>query len=242
MKRKIGILLFCVMFFVAGCGQKEQESVQDKMDESFSSTSIAQDVSVAAVQQAPYWAQGIQTEGNLYQGLNLDGIGDADDAAYVSFFQFGDYEEDDKVIVLQVHLGTGETMAKIFSVSGHYQLKTGRVFSKDKDAIILEVRNPTSNYGATDVFILDVCPVDVDPVPYLITRLDTTVIPNCLFFGNPILDIGTTYVTGYSEIVDIEGQPLQGIEVPVFDYSTGQYQELKKILYWKDGDWSFLEF
>lgn len=235
MKKRLVLIILSVIMLGAGCGRSESESILDKQEESVPSTSTIQDIPVTATQQVPYWAREMRTEGNLYQHLNLDGIGDADDAAYVSIFQFGDYEE--KVIVIQVHLGTGETMAKIFPVYGAYSFQTGKLFSKDKDAIILGVRNPTSNYNATDTFILDIYPVEADPVPYIVTRLDTTVTPNILFFGNPTLDAGNTYVTGYAEVVDIDGAPLQGLEVPVFDYSTGQYQELKKILYWKDGEW-----
>ena len=131
--------------------------------------------------------------------------------------------------MIQVHLGTGETMAKIFSVYGAYSFKTGKLFSKDKDAIILGVKNPTSNYNATDIFILDVYPVEVDPVPHIVTRLDTTVTPNILFFGNPNLDAGSTYVTGYAEVVDIDGLSLQGLEIPVFDYSTGVLVNINNI-------------
>ncbi|MDE7130732.1 MAG: hypothetical protein K2O65_02900 [Lachnospiraceae bacterium] len=39
-------------------------------------------------------------EGKLFQNLNLDGVGEADDEAYVSVYQFGDYE--DKVTVISM--------------------------------------------------------------------------------------------------------------------------------------------
>lgn len=79
----------------------------------------------------PIWAMGTQVDGELYQNLNLDGIGDFDDEAYVSICQFGDYE--DKVTVVSMHLGTGETVAQVFSVYGDYTLQTGRIFSEKKD-------------------------------------------------------------------------------------------------------------
>lgn len=60
-------------------------------------------------EEEPSWAADTQMEGKLFQNLNLDGIGAADDEAYVSVYQFGDYE--DKMTVISIHLGTGETIA-----------------------------------------------------------------------------------------------------------------------------------
>lgn len=56
-------------------------------------------------EDVPFWTTGNQTDGELFQNLNLDGIGDFDDEAYVSIYQFGDYEE--KITVVSIHLGTG---------------------------------------------------------------------------------------------------------------------------------------
>ncbi|BDE87322.1 hypothetical protein CE91St42_17800 [Oscillospiraceae bacterium] len=76
----------------------------------------------------------------------MDGIGNADDEAYVSIFEYGEYNE--KITVLRIHLGTGETVANVFPVCGPYNFLTGKLFSKDKDAIVLEVPVSGSNYGA----------------------------------------------------------------------------------------------
>lgn len=73
---------------------------------------------------APIWATGTQVDGELFQNLNLDGVGDYDDEAYVSIYHFGDYE--DKVTVISIHLGTGETVAQVLPVYGDYSLQTGK--------------------------------------------------------------------------------------------------------------------
>ncbi len=63
----------------------------------------------------------------------------------------GDFE--DNITVMRIHLGTGETMAKVFPVYGNFSLQTGRLFSENKDALILEVENPTSSYGAANILV-----------------------------------------------------------------------------------------
>ncbi len=49
-----------------------------------------------------------------------------------------------------------DALAKVFPVYGNFSLQTGRLFLENKDALILEVENPTSNYGAANIFVLDV--------------------------------------------------------------------------------------
>lgn len=47
-------------------------------------------------------------------------------------------------------------MVQVLPVYGDYSFLPGRLFSEEKDAIILEVKVPASNYGAATVFALDV--------------------------------------------------------------------------------------
>ena len=103
MKKKIGILLFSVMLFCAGCGQKEDSHVKDGLIEPSPLPEQLENIPTAAGSQVPYWAQGVQQDGKLFQGLNLDGVGDADDEAYVSIYKFGDDNHSSWVTVLRVH-------------------------------------------------------------------------------------------------------------------------------------------
>lgn len=186
---------------------------------------------------APIWATGTQVDGELFQNLNLDGVGDYDDEAYVSIYHFGDYE--DKVTVISIHLGTGETVAQVLPVYGDYSLQTGKLFSNKKDAIILEVRNSTSNYGAATVFVLNVSPVGIDPIPSAGILLNTT--ESVMLADGEIIDT-TAYpnlVTGGTKVVDIEGMPRQGVLI----YSVGEegeYQGLPRIFYWLDHGWTII--
>ena len=50
---------------------------------------------------------------------------------------------------------------------------TRKLFSQDKEAIVLEISVPESNYNAINLFILDVSPVDSTPIPTSTVRMDT---------------------------------------------------------------------
>lgn len=185
----------------------------------------------------PSWAMGTQMKGKLFQNLNLDGIGEADDEVYVSVYQFGDYE--DKATIIRVRLGTGETMAQILPVYGDYSLLTGKLFSLEKDAVILEVRAHGSNYGAATVLALDVFPVDADPIPTVVKRLDTTesiMLADGNVVENSALENGVTFGT---EVVDVEDMPCQGLSV-YFTGEKGQFQEVQRIFYWTDSGWTII--
>lgn len=251
MKKRIALILFITMLMCSACANNM--SVNDKTNESDSlqeqnadpenksdgliDDTITTDVESSAVVNEPSWATGTQTEGKLYQNLNLDGIGEADDEAYVSVYQFGDYE--DKTTVISIHLGTGETMAQIFPVYGDYSFMTGKVFSEKKDAIILEVQVPASNYGAATIFVLDVNPVGVDPIPTVTTRLDTE--NSITLADGKVLENSfiTNSVTSGTKIVDVSGMPRQGILIYFLD-ENGQYQGLQRIFYWTDNGWTVI--
>ncbi len=205
----------------------------------------------------PSWAQATQMYGQIYTGLNLDGIGEADDEAYVSVYSWESLYRDNRLVpaatgatVLRVRLGTGEVMAQIFPVVGDFSFYTGRLFTEKKDAVILEVQVPSSNYGAADIFVLDIFGVgEADSYPSIVERLNTAtgqvklasgkeMVSSTgrimLVSGEELFPIGeTTCGTG---IVDVAGQSLQGVEI----YSTGpegKYQELHKTICWNGDGW-----
>lgn len=191
----------------------------------------------------PAWAQVRESEGQLFQGLNLDGVGDADDEAYVSICQYGEYEE--KLTVLRIHLGTGETVANVFRVYGHYNFYTGRLFSEDKEAIVLEIAVPGSNYNAAHLFVLDITPTGGAPIPESTVRMDTTK-GICLSSGADLperyrTDLeGSTGITANTGIVDVAGSPLQGLEIhavgDMVNMETGQKEELSRVFRWVGGN------
>lgn len=190
----------------------------------------------AAEETGPVWARGRETDGQLLQGLNLDGVGGADDEAYVSVRQYGDYEE--RITVLCVHLGTGETLANTFPAAGRFRFLTGNLFSEDREAIVLEIPVPGSNYGAADLFVLDICPAGEEPVPASTVRMDTLrgirLCPGAdlpeRYRTDPEENTGITIST---ELVDIAGSPLQGLKL----HAIGDDREdLMQVFHWVGGN------
>lgn len=254
MKKKIWILLLCAALLCSGCGRKEGDSGKNESGEPSASLDITESIPVAADGQEPYWAQAKQRGGKWYRNLNLDGIGEADDEAYVSMYQFGG-EDGNMVLMLRVQLGTGETWAAMYPEFGYhdYKFKTGKLFAEDRDAIIIGVVNGRSNYNATNLWVLSVLPArpDFSFAPELAVRLDTTAWPDGknlgIMQGNDsvrgLFDIYTrtknTRMTRMPEVVDIEGSPLQGLKVTIFEPSTmgGGFNEVENVIYWKDGLW-----
>lgn len=202
----------------------------------------------------PIWAQGKETDGQLFQGLNLDGVGDADDEAYVSILQYGAYEE--KVTVLRVHLGTGETMANIFPVYGWLNFSTGNLFSTEREAMVLEIADRNSTYGAAHLFVLDITPIGTDPIPASTVRMDTTK-GICLNSDTDLPEeyrtdfTGSTGITANTKIVDVVDSPLQGLEIhavgDMVNMETGAKAELSQVFCWGGGNtrgddgWELLE-
>ena len=243
MKKIKSILIVLLSVLVTGCSNsnsvKEPIGADSQIIENAEQTDTEGVNAENAIdtESEPSWAVGTQMEGGLFQNLNLDGIGEADDEAYVSVYQFGDYE--DKVTVIRIHLGTGETMAQVLTVYGDYSFLTGKVFSQEKDAIILEVQVPASNYGAATVFVLDVNPVGVDPVPTVTTRLDTE--NSIMLADGNVLENSfiTNSVTSGTKVVDVPGMPRQGILIYFLD-ENGQYQGLQRVFYWTDDGWTVI--
>lgn len=234
MKRVKSIMIAFLSVMVMGCSNSNSTADSQIIDNAEQTdTGEVNTENVIDTEEEPSWAMGTQMEGELFQNLNLDGIGEADDEAYISVYQFGDYE--DKVTVIRIHLGTGETMAQVLPVYGDYSFLTGRLFSEEKDAIIVEVKVPASNYGAATVFALDVFPVGIDPIPTVVTRLDTSE-SIMLTDGNIIEKSEVTFGT---EAVDLGDMLCQGLSV-YFTGEKGQFQEVQRILYWTDNGWTII--
>ena len=175
----------------------------------------------------------VRTEGTSYQNLNLDGIGDSDDEVYISGFRFGNFSE--KVTVLQIHLGTGETLAEVFPVCGPYTFQTGKLFSAKKDAVILEIDLPWSNYGAANIFVLSVFPAGADPGPGVSVCLDTT-IPGFYGLGDENILADPTRITLGTQVVDIDDSPLQGLMI--YYTNPNGNENLHQKIYWTSVGWA----
>lgn len=234
MKKPHWVLICFIILFCAGCNESQRIPTQSNLPAGNLSSEM---------EEVPIWARPIQLESHIYTGLNLDGVGDADDEAYVSLYSWEKelWEEPfvpaaTGITVLSVRLGTGETIAKAFPVFGHFSFYTGRLFSESKNAIVLEVQVPGSNYGAASVFAIDIFGTgEADLVPFMVEQLNTTAESVTLASGDELFPTGD--VTDGTEIVDVRGQVLQGIRI-YFTDSEAQWRGQQKIIYWSDGDWS----
>lgn len=208
--KKTGALLLAVMMLCTACTGKEPDGLSGTVNQSSNpmdegTGAFADQEMLTPVAVEPLWAQGVQTDGALYTGLNLDGIGEADDEAYVGIYSFGE-EEHNGITILRLRLGTGETMARIFPVWGKIGFRTGCLFSTEREAVLLEVDVWGSNYLAANVFVIDVSPAADSGTPEAVVRIDTSEEPLYLVDGSRLSIIRTG-----TEIVEIEGSALQGL-------------------------------
>jgi hypothetical protein len=194
----------------------------------------------------PLWAQPMEEEGQLFTGLNLDGIGDYDDEAYVSLYCWDDNGRgryDASELVVQIRLGTGDMTAHIIHAIGWYKFHTAKLFSEKKDAIVLEVNIYYANSGRVFVFALDVYGMDgVDSFPIIVERLNTTGEMPVLSADGEGLYAGSLIIG--AEIADIENKPLQGIVLR--SSGDGSYRgniagRDGQIIYWNGDGWIALE-
>lgn len=185
----------------------------------------------------PLWAQAIQSDEHSYTGLNLDGVGDNDDEVMLSIYHWGEnvLPDQSSIIVLRVRLGTGEILAYVIPCSGDFSLQTGKLFSAKKDAIVIEVETPKSNYGAANIFTFDVYGAgEADPFPSIVERLNTTAQKIELAGGS---EIATENLTSGTKIANNLEDGREGLIL----YSTGpdgEYQELEIPIYWNGQMWS----
>lgn len=225
-------ILLILIVLCTSCNQSEQGD----------STILAQapaDIN-EYINTIPAWVQGVQKKGELYEGLNLDGVGTADDAVYICPYQFDEYGE--RITVIFVHLGTGETISKVIPFAGRYEFRTGTLLVEDKEAILLEIGVEGSNYDAVNLFVLNVLPPrtdeqgvfrDPEVTFFLETRNAEILVDENVpkVFLSDLMDQEiTNFVEGVS-VVDIEDQSLQGISL-----KTNNSGVLREITIFWDSD------
>lgn len=241
MKKWLLIPICFILFFSVGCSS----GMRDQSNNNQQGTISTSESNPSEGSDEPIWAQPVEEHGQLFTGLNLDGIGDYDDEAYVSLYSWdhnGFDRYDAAQLVIRIRFGTGDTTAHIVQAVGSYQFYTARLFSEKKDAIVLEVNNQYANSGLVSVFVLDIYGVgEADPFPSVVERLNTT--------GEvPILSTdGEKLYTGSliqgTTITDIEDKPLQGIALHSSgDGYSGPIDDREiQTIYWNGEGWTVLE-
>ena len=189
----------------------------------------------------PSWATAAQTHCERYAELNLDGIGTNDDELYISVYSWDDLNAD--AIVLCVLFGTGNSVAHVipaddYSFSWGYELHLGKLFSAQRDAVVIEVPIPQSNYRAADLFVLDIVNPQ-DEYPAVIERMNTQ--RNQIRLPNGMITDMTSlfacaepeFVCG-SEVIEVSGESLSGLTICLLG-------ETEQMLLWGDNGWALVE-
>ena len=134
----------------------------------------------------PEWVKGSLGEGTLFEKVDIDGIGGADDEVYIITARFDDYGSDYRngLTVVYVHLGTGEVLAQAILCKGNYETRFANLIpGHEGNQIILEITDGNSTYLATNIFVIAVSvdkwqvgenDADVMRVPVISKLLDTT--------------------------------------------------------------------
>ncbi len=197
----------------------------------------------------PTWASAELTSCDTYTGLNLDGFGTDDDEASVCVYGWGDdgysYVE---VMVLCVRFGTGNTAARVVSAldgSFRYNFMTGKLCSARKDAIVIEISNPNSNFGAASIQVFDITNVMGHPERAGISeRLNTSELQKKRFSIMEadkdavrwLLD-GTGDFTEGTEIVDLEGRERQGLKLYSTSSTSTDWRAMEQTIVWEADVW-----
>lgn len=178
----------------------------------------------------PDWAKIIQTRGQLYQNLNLDGIGDSDDEIYLSVIKGLDNKH--TATALRIHLGTGEVIMEIIPSYGSPTLQTGKLFAEDREAVVVSIDSLT-NYGKNDIYVFDVCPPNASRTTF--KRLDTSQIS----LPEPF-EPDECIIAGGFKIVDIQSKQLQGLTIYMTGFD-GEWRGNEMTLIWRGSKWGFVD-
>ena len=228
MKKGISLVLFLVMALAfIGCKNSSGED-----------PTIKETASIPVAEPLPGDFQVVQENARFYDSLNLDGVGNYDDKLYISLYRWCN---DAAVIVLQIKLGTGETIAEVIPSDGYFDdLYFGHLFSLEKDAVVVQVGVPNSNYGSSKVYVYNVYGAgEVEPAPSIVEKFDcagSDIFAPTIDADFPKDDI----VIMGTEITEVEGHSLQGIRLGLSNHNALD-DNFETIVYWKENGWTAIK-
>lgn len=245
-------LIVAVVLLVANPVALDKSDLQGASTESVDPLNTSSEVQSEAIQTDTMQPQTSQVEEGLleealYTGLNLDGLGKADDNACVKVYRWDESGRAD-VIVVSVQLGTGEETAyTVPSAEYCYEwgasLTTGALFSTEKDAIILEVPVPQSTYGAADIYVLDIYGASNGESPVIVERLntqaDTMRLPSGIKAEISQLGIAGNFTDG-TQVVSLEENDLQGLLIYTTG-TTGDWHDTAQTICYTENGWEIIK-
>ena len=199
----------------------------------------------------PEWVNKTLDEWDIYQNVDIDGVGSADDQVYVGTYSLDRYSDDyyDGLTLIYVQLGTGEVLAQAILCKGNYETRFANLIpGHEGNQIILEITDGNSTYLATNIFVIAVSvdewrvgenDADVMRVPVISKLLDTT------DYDRPVggiewrEGISSGSISYGLEIVDIEGLEQQGLQICYLapQEIAGQKNFKTRTIYWDCGVW-----
>ena len=165
----------------------------------------------------PEWVKGSLGEGTLFEKVDIDGIGGADDEVYILTGRFDDYGSDYRngLTVVYVHLGTGEVLAQAILCKGNYETRFANLIpGHEGNQIILEITVISKLLDTTDYD---------RPVGGIEWREG----------------ISSGSISYGLEIVNIEGLEQQGLQICYLapQEIAGQKNFKTRTIYWDCGVW-----
>lgn len=250
MKRKtraIVVAVLCCLMIFTSCAKTVRDVNND--EQVISKEPSAKD---ATGKDIPEWVKGSLGEGTLFEKVDIDGIGGADDEVYIITGRFDDYSSDYRngLTVVYVHLGTGEVLAQAILCKGNYETHFANLIpGHGGNQIILEITDGNSTYLATNIFVIAVSvdewrvgenDADVMRVPVISKLLDTTDYDKPVGGTGWREGISSDSISSGLEIVDIEGLEQQGLKICYLASKqdvAGQKAYETRTIYWNHGAW-----
>ena len=199
----------------------------------------------------PEWVNKTLDEWDIYQNVDIDGVGSADDQVYVGTYSLDRYSDDyyDGLTLIYVQLGTGEVLAKAIPCKGIYKVHFAKLLSDfGGNQIVLEITNRGSTYAASNIFVISAyveerstggTDGEIKKIPEILFLLNT------MGYGHPTG--GTEWHEGICsdsfsmglEIVNIEGLEQQGLQICYLapQEIAGQKNFKTRTIYWDCGVW-----
>lgn len=170
-----------------------------------------------------------------FKDLNIDGVGIKDDSiTVISTVLVYPEIEASLSTKIKIQLGNGEVIDMCIPVSSEsFAVLTAHLFSDEREAVILEMGVPGSNYDAVNLFVWDVC---YDNGSLNATERFATLDAE----GNRIeyieldtekLNVGA--MCKGTNIVDVPQLDMQGLTINIWEYNEDEkwHSEQKAIFY-----------
>ena len=179
-----------------------------------------------------------------FKHLNIDGVGINDDSITVISTVLV-YPEIEAPLSTEIKIkaGNGKVIDMCIPVSGEsFTVLTAHLFSDEREAVILEMDVPGSNYDAINLFVWDVCYDNnsLNAIERFATldaegnRIESVVL------NTEKINIST--ICKGTNIVDVSQTDIQGLAINIWEYSEEEkWHSEPKVIYYDSKSWKQLQ-